>query len=155
MTPEQIKAARALVDRLDGYTPGPWTVERFGSYRNNDGTMFETWKISPQRSVYGSMFENDARLAAVAPDLHATLTAALDEIERLQGEMSERGVYSGPMIDALLSECKTLRTEKHADAEAIRALRDEVERLRKPNPMGSVIPTASSPMTAPPNKPKR
>ena len=89
MTPEQIKEARALVDRLDGYTPGPWTVERFGSYRNNDGTMFETWKISPQRSVYGSMFENDARLAAVAPDLHATLTAALDEIERLRAALGD------------------------------------------------------------------
>ena len=53
------------------------------------------------------------------------------------------------------AENATLRTEKHADAEAIGALRDEVERLRKPNPMGSVIPTASAPMTQPPNKSKR
>lgn len=48
-------------------------------------------------------------------------------LEAASGDAGERGVYSGPMIDALLEENATLRTEKHADAEAIGAMRDALD----------------------------
>gem|GEM_PF-6250376 len=50
--------------------------------------------------------------------------------------MSER-IYSGPMVDALLSDIEKLkvengilRTEKHADAQAIGALRSALTEIR-------------------------
>ena len=86
MTPDEIKDARALVGRLTGYTPGPWRV----------APTDDTTVICPERTVVAEIdgdynepdlwpvMENNATLIAAAPDLHATLTAALDEIERLR-----------------------------------------------------------------------
>lgn len=78
--------ARALVERLTGYTPGPWRVSP-----TDDTTV-----ICQERTVVAEIdgdynepdlwpvMENNARLIAAAPDLHAALTAALAEIERLR-----------------------------------------------------------------------
>jgi hypothetical protein len=83
------KEARALVERLTGYTPGPWRV----------APTDDTTVICPERTVVAEIdgdynepdlwpvMEGNARLIAAAPDLHRHLTAALDEIERLRGAM--------------------------------------------------------------------
>ena len=82
------KEARALVERLDMFTPGPWVRDCWDILGKAPGTGIvaeicrpgeldsEFWKIGEP--------DNNARLIAAAPDLHATLTAALDEIERLR-----------------------------------------------------------------------
>jgi hypothetical protein len=56
------------------HTPGPWTAETFVDNRPN-GSEHHTYRITPQRGVYGSMFEADAKLAAAAPDLLEAIKA--------------------------------------------------------------------------------
>lgn len=84
MTPAQIKAARALVERLEGYTPGPWRE----SYERGTTQIrsADNESLMGDETYYPWVPENDAdwTLIAAAPDLHAHLTAALDEIERLR-----------------------------------------------------------------------
>jgi uncharacterized protein YciI len=69
----------------------------------------------------------------------ATLRAQAERIKEL--EARDARIFSGPMIDALLSDVERLkaenailRTEKHADAEAIGALRDDLARFREDRP---------------------
>lgn len=47
-------------------------------------------------------------------------------------QFRDRARQASTMIEALTEENATLRTEKHADAEAIGALREEVDRLKSP-----------------------
>ena len=87
--------ARALVERLDGYTPGPWRV----------APTDDTTVICPERTVVAEIdgdynepdlwpvMEGNARLIAAAPDLHAALTAALDEIDRLRVREEELKIH--------------------------------------------------------------
>lgn len=84
------KEARALVKRLDGYTPGPWDAAL------ESGCHGVVAAILPEGANIVAVIGNDiatpekepsrfsnAKLMAAAPDLHASLTDALDEIERL------------------------------------------------------------------------
>jgi len=108
MTPAP-EEARALAERLGGYTSPPWTghnmvgedgnqmtPEELGEYVTNSVKMG-----SPDRFLFVSAKHDDGddcdicltgngprgpqntALIAAAPDLHAALTAALDEVERL------------------------------------------------------------------------
>jgi hypothetical protein len=62
---------------MSAHTPGPWEFSTFVDNRPS-GSEHHTYKITPQRGVYGSMFEADARLSAAAPDM----------LEALQGLVS-------------------------------------------------------------------
>lgn len=73
------KEARTLVERLDGYTPGPW-VEFDGDICPANDIVNEVIA-----TLYQETNDTDANLIAAAPDLHHALTAALDENERLRG----------------------------------------------------------------------
>ena len=81
------KEARALVERLDGYTPGPWTWEtESGEWPDHqiiggDGDSVLWWDFD---LGFRTACDRCTHLISAAPDLHATLTAALDEIERLR-----------------------------------------------------------------------
>ena len=90
MTPYQITEARALVERLDGYTPGPWVRDCWDILGEGPGTG-NVCEVSIPNGVDDKYWkpgepDNNAALIAAAPDLHAHLTAALDEIERLRME---------------------------------------------------------------------
>ncbi len=51
---------KELVDGLGGVTPGPWEPQPFVDNRPM-GSGHHTYKIAPQRGVYGSLFEADAK----------------------------------------------------------------------------------------------
>ena len=78
--------ARALVERLTGFTPGPWTFEMEQdewpdhALIGGDGDTVLSFDFDLGFSVHDA----NARLIAAAPDLHRHLAAALDEIERLR-----------------------------------------------------------------------
>lgn len=61
-------------------TPGPWNAETFVDNRPN-GSEHHTYRITPQRGVYGSMFEADAKLAAAAPELLDALKELFATVE--------------------------------------------------------------------------
>ncbi len=78
----------ALVERLNGFTPGPWTFEMEQDEwpdhalisRDGDPVLRFDFDLGFR------MTPCDAALIAAAPDLHTALTAALDEIERLRAD---------------------------------------------------------------------
>lgn len=92
--------ARALVERLTGFTPGPWWTG--GNYSGREmGTSViaarEDAGPLPGNPTRGQVAfatallnteartsENNARLIAAAPDMHRLLTALLAENERLR-----------------------------------------------------------------------
>ena len=78
--------ARALVERLTGFTPGPWNVGPIDDTRVEDTLGNEVAQIDGDYNQPETwpVMEANARLIAAAPDLLAALTAALDEIERLR-----------------------------------------------------------------------
>lgn len=93
MTRFDPKEARALVERLDGFTPGPWQVS--GVRHSGDlhiGKDSRLHMVGPDGDAVTATFYDmktgrglkDAHLIAAAPDLHTHLTAALNEIERLR-----------------------------------------------------------------------
>ena len=92
MTPEQITEARALVERLTGHTPGPWRernemIQHQSDWIDGNGTRHTDWKYPGVITEMPEAWDSPANgyLIAAAPDLHAHLTAALVEIERLRG----------------------------------------------------------------------
>ena len=78
------KEARALVERLDGYTRGPW---KYAPDEEEDYPAFCVtgggFDICTVWHGYNAS-DADMHLIAAAPVLHAALTAALAEIERLR-----------------------------------------------------------------------
>lgn len=103
---DHIDNARALIESLTGYTPGPWKIHNCESYVER-GISFhqEIWCAETDILVTSEVTRahNDGgarnmRLIAAAPDLHAALTGALDEIERLRGHLES-------IADAFGCEC--------------------------------------------------
>lgn len=85
-------AERARLAALEGHTPGPWQCSRadLASYDADTGAQVSYLYPGDGERV---RFETDnpvedARLAAAAPDLKATLAIALDEIDRLRGTLT-------------------------------------------------------------------
>ena len=68
-----------------------WEVIPFVDNRQH-GSDHHTYKITPQRGPYGSMFEHEARLAAAAPDMDKALEMFLAWFEHPD---------DGPAIEAL------------------------------------------------------
>jgi hypothetical protein len=101
---DQTTDPRALVERLTGYTPGPWHIENCQTYVDR-GTSFyqEVWSDKTDVLVstevtraHGDGGAANMRLIAAAPDILAALTAALDRAEKAEAERDE--------LDALLNE---------------------------------------------------
>jgi len=109
-TPEE---ARALAERLTGYTPGPWRIlyERGSSHlRSADNTSLmcdETYYPWVPET------EGDWEIIAAAPDLHAALTAMVDEVERLEAGIKSRD----HALNFILSDAAW--TPKHPACESI------------------------------------
>lgn len=88
MTPEQLAEARALIERLTGYTPGPWSFEvESGDWPDHaliggDGDPVIEWDFDLGFRLSGS----DARLIAAAPAMRDTIAALLDHIEALTAD---------------------------------------------------------------------
>ena len=87
MTKLNATEARALVERLTGFTRGPWSTETDLSYMERprvyggDGSLIcEAGNCGTDQDEW----EANATLTSAAPDLHRHLTAALAEIERLR-----------------------------------------------------------------------
>lgn len=86
------KEVRTLVERLTGYTPGPWLVRKslFEVYNVDHGVL--KYDIVAGNILIAALYTDDptdetACLIAAAPELHSHLTAALDENERLRALM--------------------------------------------------------------------
>lgn len=77
---------RALVERLTGFTPGPWNVGPIDDTRVEDTLGNEVAQIDGDYNQPETwpVMEANARLIAAAPDLLAALTAALDQIEKAE-----------------------------------------------------------------------
>ena len=79
-------AIRAQMDALSGFAPGPWKVNP------TDDTTVITHDRNMVAEIDGDYNEPDlwpimeanARLIAAAPDMHATILALCDEVERLR-----------------------------------------------------------------------
>ena len=117
--------ARALVERLTGFTPGPWTWEiESGEWPDHqiiggDGDSVLWWDFD---LGFRTACDGCARLIAAAPDLHAALTAALDEIERLETQIRSLD----HALNFILSDAAW--TPKHPACESIIA---RINALRK------------------------
>ena len=90
---DPLAAARALIELLTNYTPGPWVRDCWDILGKAPGTgvVAEVCRPGELDSEFWKDGEpdNNARLIAAAPDLHAHLTAALDEIERLREALEQ------------------------------------------------------------------
>lgn len=76
----------------DKKTPGPWEAKTFVDNRKHGGDH-HTFLITPQRGTYGTMFEEDAILAASAPELLEALKWMVDNDDTNEGDvpLSELG----------------------------------------------------------------
>ena len=116
--------ARALVERLTGFTPGPWTFEMEQdewpdhALIGGDGDTVLSFDFDLGFSVHDA----NARLIAAAPDLHRHLAAALDEIERLETQIRSLD----HALNFILSDAAW--TPKHPACESIIA---RINALRK------------------------
>lgn len=70
---------------IDKKTPGPWEAKTFVDNRKHGGDH-HTFLITPQRGTYGTMFEEDAILAASAPELLEALKPFASIAERILAE---------------------------------------------------------------------
>ena len=98
--------ARALVERLTGFTPGPWNVGPIDDTRVEDTLGNEVAQIDGDYNQPETwpVMEANARLIAAAPDLLAALTAALDEIERLRGAADVSATIANGALDPTAQE---------------------------------------------------
>ena len=96
---DKTQTARALVERLTGFTPGPWAYrpEKYDDWGMVRGA--DKYPVASASTCRSDDFEKNehrrnktdpadanARLIAAAPDLHAALTAALDRAEKAEAE---------------------------------------------------------------------
>ena len=118
---------RALVERLTGFTPGPWTLEveqdewPDHAIIGGNGDPVLWWDFD-----FGFRVSNaDAAIIAAAPDLHATLTAALDELDLMKTAGIIEVAVRNPSVSEYMKHWED-RAEKaeaqiaEARAEAIR-----------------------------------
>ena len=86
MTAPDTKAIRAQMEALEGFTPGPWSWDE----ECPDG--YSEWYLRPGVLIVdgsdGTPDGDDidranAQIIAAAPDMHATIFALCDEVERL------------------------------------------------------------------------
>ena len=66
----------ALREKAKAATSGPWEAATFVDNRDS-GSDHHTCKVTPQRGVYGSLFERDA---AASPDVILSLLSELDRL---------------------------------------------------------------------------
>ena len=89
--PDQMLDALTLVERLTGFTPGPWTLEveqdewPDHAIIGGNGDPVLWWDFD-----FGFRVSNaDAAIIAAAPDLHRHITAALDRAEKAEAACKE------------------------------------------------------------------
>ena len=123
---DKTQDARALVERLTGFTPGPWAYrpEKYDDWGMVRGA--DKYPVASASTCRSDDFEKNehrrnktdpadanARLIAAAPDLHAALRAALDRAEKAEAERD--------CLAALHGEDMALCTQLQHDAEDARA----------------------------------
>ena len=79
MTTDPIAAARAMIEPLTGYTPGPWSVSEY------DGTGYV---YGPAQGYDDGFDLEDARLIATAPDMRDMIATLADALEAEQAEVA-------------------------------------------------------------------
>ena len=100
---DKTQDARALVERLTGFTPGPWAYrpEKYDDWGMVRGA--DKYPVASASTCRSDDFEKNehrrnktdpadanARLIAAAPDLHAALTDALDRAEKAEAERDRK-----------------------------------------------------------------
>ena len=106
MTPEEIKEQRDWLDKLAGYTPGPWFPHDFSGAHDGEPNVRDACVSCthpdhmPVCYMGAAEFgwtgqycldraNKNARLIAAAPDLRDRYAAALDEIEAISALLAE------------------------------------------------------------------
>lgn len=95
MTPEQLAEARALIEPLTGYIPGPWVTAGDHHVRANGGkTAIAEMRLASARGG------GNGRLIAAAPELRDMVAKQADHIEA----QARREAEKDARIAALLAE---------------------------------------------------
>lgn len=127
MTPDETKQARALVERLTGFTPGPWRewdgmIQNQSDWIDQNGTRHTDWNFPGIITEMPDTWESRANgyLIADAPDLHRHLTAALAEIERLREENRKATEKMADLTESLslaLAQINLLKNQRCAECD--------------------------------------
>lgn len=153
MTRDVIAEARALIEPLTGYTPGPWQRvgwQPCGIYGPGDLAGAERIAEIDRRQDH----DENTRLIAAAPTLRDTLAALLAHIEVLEAErdaalaevraMRESGSwFQEKDIDRLLEERSAALARAEALWSALDRLRPVPERLLRGVPVRDLSETLS------------
>lgn len=102
-TADPIAAARALLEPMTGYTPGPWMPSDVTIHTKPHESAVAVCVSGGTRSR--SEARSNANLIAAAPDLKDMLTAALAEIDRLREALKvEQEENRWAYVDAALKD---------------------------------------------------
>lgn len=121
MTPEEIKEQRDWLDKLAGYTPGPWFPHDFSGAHDGEPNVRDACVSCthpdhmPVCYMGAAEFgwtgqycldraNKNARLIAAAPDLRDRYAAALDEIERLRRAADVSATIANGALDPTAKE---------------------------------------------------
>ena len=147
-------AIRAQMKALEGFTPGPWATEcdgchfgslssvRGGGAAQKQGLHRELMvEVGGWQGVKAQ--EATTRLIASAPDMHATIIALCDDVDRLNAAIVRQAGAARTLRESTLAEVQHLkdmdRSEYHAAAsldserKANEVLTDENDDLRADN----------------------
>ena len=126
--------ARALVERLTGFTPGPWAYrpEKYDDWGMVRGA--DKYPVASASTCRSDDFEKNehrrnktdpadanARLIAAAPDLHAALTDALDRAEKAEAERDRKldAHYDVGYAQGVRDATKLVGTSNEVNAERV------------------------------------
>ena len=132
---------RALVERLTGFTPGPWAYrpekyDDWGMVRGADKypvasastCRSDDFEKNEHRRKKTDPADANARLIAAAPDLHAALRAALDRAEKAEAERDEQVDWVKSLSDDVIAaEAKASKARAEGYAQAVDDILKEVE----------------------------
>lgn len=136
---DQISAARALIEPLTEYAPGPWKVDSDGDvYADNSFSIAQIWDIVEDFSEHA-----ETKLILSAPTLRDTVAALADLADAQAQEATEwREEYRAVqgMNDLLRAANGKLIAEKDAQAQEIAKLRAALNRIVETPPATQPAP---------------
>lgn len=134
-----VAAIKAQMAALTGFTEGPWRLETLSP---SHGHYYDDHIVEDYGAGLSVAYSDraNARLIAAAPDMHATILALCDKVDRLNAAIVRQAGAAKTLREATLAEVQHLRdidrSEYHAttsldgERKANEILSDENERLQ-------------------------